>query len=210
MAGLYDALDAKYNKGKCTLLLACDDVSYSFAMCGLNILGRERYGVLRLDTDEDFSLKKIPEIMGLEYNKVCADIKNLRYGNIMIIGNHNITSIVKVLLVNFINYYWPELIEYDGFVKSAHKTNKFINVFPIPICSIFKKNNTKTIKFYNKNQIMEWLWDYNGTTDFQNDIFALLLDWCANNDWELKNLSLGEYTAKEAKSIFSDYTKSRI
>lgn len=52
--------------GYCTLLVTTCDASYSFAMCGLNIIGREKYGVFRLVCNENLSLEKIPKFIGLE------------------------------------------------------------------------------------------------------------------------------------------------
>ena len=100
-------------------------------MAGLQIVGRDRYGVFPLkgklmnvrDTSTHMilanqELQNLIKIMGFYMGKVYTDVKDLRYGSIMIMTDQDHDgSHIKGLLINFIHHFWPSLLKINGFLK---------------------------------------------------------------------------------------------
>lgn len=129
---LDDANDAgKRGSEQCTLILTEGDSAKSFAMAGIDILGRDKFGVFplkgKLLNVREASLKQIIKneeienlikIIGLQREKQYDDLRQLRYGSVMIMTDQDIDgSHIKGLILNFIHYFWPSLIKYKGFLK---------------------------------------------------------------------------------------------
>lgn len=193
---LDDANWAGSSKSKeCTLILTEGDSAKTFAVAGLSIVGRDKYGVYplrgKLLNLRDASAKKIMEnkeitelktILGLQEKKVYKDLSELRYGKIMIItdadtdGHH-----IKGLIINMIHTGWESLIKYHDFI-TAMKT---------PIVKASKKS--EILEFYNISEYNQWK-DKNNT-----------------NGWFIKYYKgLGTSTANEAKSYFKNMKKTII
>lgn len=111
---LEDALWAgKKNKSsQCTLILTEGDSAKTFAMSGLAVIGKERYGVFPLRGKilnvKDVSLQKqldnaeiscIKKILGLEQGKVYTSQSQLRYGSIMYLTDQDSVTADTPLLV---------------------------------------------------------------------------------------------------------------
>jgi DNA topoisomerase-2 len=120
------------NSQQCTLILTEGDSAKTFAIAGLSVIGRDKYGVFPLkgkplnvrdasdnqiaNNDEINNIKKI---MGLQQGKVYEDLSDLRYGAIMILTDADVDgSHIKGLLINMFHNFWPSLLKHDGFVKS--------------------------------------------------------------------------------------------
>ena len=117
----------------CTLILTEGDSAKSTAMAGLEIIGRDKYGVFPLKGKpinvkdeknakkllENKELANIKKIMGLETNKVYKDTGELRYGAIMILTDQDEDgSHIKGLIFTLFEKLWPCLFKMKGFLNS--------------------------------------------------------------------------------------------
>ena len=116
---------------QCTLILTEGDSAKALAMAGLQIVGRDRFGVFplkgKLMNVRDASthmilnnqeLQNLIKIMGFYMGKEYTDVKDLRYGSIMIMTDQDHDgSHIKGLLINFLHHFWPSLLKINGFLK---------------------------------------------------------------------------------------------
>ena len=133
MAKLDDAQWAGGRKStQCRLFLTEGDSAKSYALSGLEVIGRQKYGVFplrgkllnvreatikQLITNEE--IQNIKKIMGLKQNATYTDTKKLRYGGIIILTDSDVDGYhIKGLIINFIQYFWPSLLLIPGFVQS--------------------------------------------------------------------------------------------
>jgi len=129
---LYGAHKSNEKEGhKCTLILTEGDSAKTFAMSGLNVIGRDYYGVFPLrgkllnvrdanatKITENEEIKAIINIIGLEHKKKYESLVGLKYGKIMILTDQDVDgSHIKGLIMNFIHYFWPSLAKYEGFIQ---------------------------------------------------------------------------------------------
>jgi DNA topoisomerase-2 len=180
---------------QCTLILTEGDSAKAFAIAGLSVIGRDRYGVFPLKgkvlnvreaTDDKVSkneeVKNLKIILGLQQGKVYEDLSDLRYGSIMILTDADVDgSHIKGLLLNLFHHFWPSLLKQPGFIKSM--------LTPI----VKAKTKTDLKVFYT-------------LTDYEN--------WKAAGDtssYEIKYYKgLGTSTSQEAKEYFKDLDNSEI
>jgi len=170
---------------ECTLILTEGDSAASSAIAGLEIVGRERYGVFplkgKLLNVKDISIQKftandelsaIKRILGLEHGKVYTDVKALRYGRVMIMTDQDHDgSHIKGLLMNLFHTEWPSLLELG-----------FVCTLLTPILKAFK--GSKVECFYSQAAYEAWR-------------------PTAGSGWHIKYYKgLGTSTAKEAKEWF--------
>lgn len=196
---LEDARNAGTAKSSKTVLILTEgDSAKALAVAGLTVIGQDNYGVFPLRGKmlnvRDASASKVSanteitylkQIIGLQhgekYNTPEKRAK-LRYGHILILTDQDVDgSHIKGLIQNFIDTYWPELLQTD-----------FIRYLNTPIIKVSHgpKKKRKVISFYN-------LIDYS--------------DWRAKNEdlavapsTEIKYYKgLGTSTTKEAKEYFS-------
>jgi DNA topoisomerase II len=186
----------------CTLILTEGDSAKAFAISGLSIIGRDRYGVFPLrgkmlnvrdcplkKASENIEINNIKKILGLQqFNtgtnkpKEYTNTSELRYGSIMILTDQDVDgSHIKGLFINFINVYWPTLTQLPGFIISL----------ATPIVKA-KKNKINKI-FYTTSEFKNW----EKTVDI--------------NKWDIKYYKgLGTSTSKEAKECFLDIDNKKI
>jgi DNA topoisomerase-2 len=127
---LEDALKAGTSRSnECTLILTEGLSARTFAISGLSVVGRERYGVFPLkgkllnlrnasvkqqSGNEEFM--NIKKILGLKQGVQYDNLKQLRYGKIMVLADADIDGIhIRGLCLNVIDHFWPELLRL-GFV----------------------------------------------------------------------------------------------
>jgi DNA topoisomerase-2 len=164
LAKLDDAHWAGTKKSKyCTLILTEGDSAKSFAIDGLDVVGRERFGVfplrgkllnVREATAQQLlhneEISNIKQIMGLKHGKKYKNVNELRYGRILVLTDQDYDgSHIKGLIINFIQFFWPSLIQIDGFVSTL-KTY---------IAKVFKKSDIKKqngIGFYTLTDFEKW------------------------------------------------------
>ena len=187
---------------ECRLILTEGDSAKSFAISGLEIIGRDLYGVFPLkgkllnvreatpkqllDNEE---IKNLKRILGLKQNQNYTDTKKLRYGGIIILTDQDVDgSHIKGLLMNFFHYFWPSLLKIEGFVQSI----------ATPIIKAYKKSDTKKAN----PEIFYTLSDYKKWTEKIGDSYK---------NYQIKYFKgLGTSTAKEAKESFTDLEKRII
>lgn len=148
---LQDAHWAGTNKSRqCRLMLTEGDSAKTFAIYGMSVVGKDKYGAFPLrgkllnvreatatqlvENEEIINIKKI---MGLKNKLVYDNEKNLstlRYGGIIVLTDQDYDgSHIKGLIMNFIHYFWPELLQIRGFIQTM----------ATPILKVFKPSDTK-------------------------------------------------------------------
>jgi DNA topoisomerase-2 len=191
---LEDAEDAgTKNSINCKLILTEGDSAKALAMSARKVISNKYYGVFPLkgkllnvrsatpkQLTENEEIINLIKILGLKYKSEYNDIKQLRYGGIILMTDADVDGThIKGLLINFIHYFWPSLL----------KTNKFITCLATPIVKASK--GTRVISFYNSTQYEQWKETHNG--------------W---NIKYYKGL--GTSTAKEALEYFDDVENKLI
>ncbi len=143
---------------ECTLILTEGDSAKTTALSGLNVVGRERYGIFPLKGKilnvKDASVAKknanqeltyIKQILGLEHGKVYTDLKQLRYGRIMIMTDQDVDgSHIKGLLMNLFHTDWPSLLSMN-----------FLCCLMTPLLKVTK--GKETLCFYSESEYETWL-----------------------------------------------------
>ena len=142
---------------ECTLILTEGDSAKTTAISGLQVVGRERYGVFPLkgkilnvkDISVDKKMKNaeltcIKQILGLEAGKKYKDLSQLRYGRVMIMTDQDVDgSHIKGLLMNLFHTEWPELLHL-GFLCCL-------------MTPLLKATKGKTVLcFYSESEYQEW------------------------------------------------------
>lgn len=187
----------------CRLILTEGDSAKTFAISGLELIGRDLYGVFPLKGKllnvrdatpnqllSNEEIKNLKQILGLKQNGVYTDTKKLRYGGIIILTDQDVDgSHIKGLLINFFHYFWPDLLKIEGFIQSI----------ATPIVKVYKNSDTKKANpeiFYTLTEYKKWC-DKQG-----NDI---------NKKFKIKYFKgLGTSTASEAKESFNEFEKNII
>jgi DNA topoisomerase-2 len=181
----------------CRLILTEGDSAKTFAINGLSIIGRDKYGVFPLKGKllnvreatpkqliNNQEIKNLKQILGLKQNQHYKDTTKLRYGGIIILTDQDHDgSHIKGLLMNFLHFFWPSLIQIKGFIQSIST----------PIIKAFKKSDKKRLNsetFYTIQDYKEWV------SKIGNDI----------DKYETKYYKgLGTSTENEAKECFEDF-----
>ena len=197
--------DARYAGSKqaykCTLILTEGDSAKSFAISGLEVIGRDYFGVFPLKGKllnvreatanqllNNEEIKNLKQILGLKQNKVYKDTKELRYGHILILTDSDADgSHIKGLVMNFIHTFWPSLAKQNGFIQSI----------ATPIIKICKKGDQKKTSlqtFYTMTEYKKWCEQIGDTKGYDIKYYK----------------GLGTSTDKEAKESFIDYEKKII
>ncbi len=141
----------------CTLILTEGDSAKTLAIAGLAVVGRQKYGVFPLkgkilnikDISADKKLKNqeltyIKQILGLETGKVYTDLKQLRYGRLMIMTDQDVDgSHIKGLLMNLFHTDWPSLLKLG-----------FLCCLMTPLLKASKGRETHN--FYSASEFEEW------------------------------------------------------
>jgi len=196
---LDDANWAGTRKSKyCKLILTEGDSAKSFALSGLELIGRDKYGVFPLrgkllnvreaaakqllDNKEFINIKKI---LGLKQNKKYTDVSKLRYGGIIILTDSDVDgSHIKGLIINMIHTFWPSLLKVKGFIQSI----------ATPIIKAFKKSDAKKANpkiFYTLSDYKNWV-----QKELEGDTSKYSIKYYKG---------LGTSTEKEAKETFNEF-----
>lgn len=176
---------------ECVLMLVEGDSAKLFAVQGFTIIGRDKYGVFPLRgkllnvrdaTKEQLRKNKeiinIAKILGLEFGKKYQDTTSLRYKCVLILTDADVDGLhIKGLIINFIDYFWPEL---------GKKANNFIKVFVTPIIKATKGKNIK--EFMSSSEYDAW----------KNNLSASEL-----KRWKIKYYKgLGTWEPPETRNLF--------
>ncbi|KAK6525539.1 DNA topoisomerase 2 [Arthrobotrys megalospora] len=194
---LVDANKAGTKDGhECTLILTEGDSAKALAMSGMEVVGRDLFGVFPLrgkmlnvrDAPADqiaknAEIQNIKQILGLQHKKSYDEknIKDLRYGHLMIMTDQDHDgSHIKGLLINFLDAQFPSLLKID----------KFLLEFITPIVKAYKGPVTKPTKskaFFTMPEYEEWK------------------ETNTEKGWQTKYYKgLGTSSSAEAKEYFSD------
>ena len=186
------------NSEFCTLILTEGDSAKSLAMAGIEVVGRDRFGVFPLkgkllnvreatpkQSSENQELQNLIKILGLQYGKKYDAVKSLRYGSIMVMADQDYDgSHIKGLVINFLHTFWPSLVQMNGFVKE----------FVTPIIKATKGNEYKS--FFTINDYKRWLETIAPEEQAR---------------WHVKYYKgLGTSTNKEAKEYFEKINKHQL
>lgn len=196
---LEDANNAGTKKSHmCTLILTEGDSAKSLAMAGIEVVGRDNYGVFPLKGKllnvrhannnkilKNEEIQSIMKIVGLNVGKNYEDVTALRYGCIMIMTDQDHDgSHIKGLIINFVQHFWNTLFQMDGFLKE----------FITPIIKMSKGKRVES--FYTLTDYKDFIENsLNGNT----------------KGWKIKYYKgLGTSTDKEAKEYFRSIDKNKI
>ena len=188
---LEDALWAgAARSGECTLILTEGDSAATSAITGLNVVGRERFGVFplrgKLLNVKDISQEKfnkneeltaIKAILGLRQGQKYKDKSSLRYGRVMVMADQDHDgSHIKGLLMNLFHTEWPELMKM-GFLCSL----------ATPLLKASRRS--EVLSFYSMGEYDRWL--------------AVPAQGGSSHGWTIKYYKgLGTSTKQEAREWF--------
>lgn len=163
---LVDANKAGTKDGnKCTLILTEGDSALSLAVAGLTVVGRDHYGCFPLrgkllnvreassdQVSKNTEINALKQIIGLQHKKHynVENVKNLRYGHIMIMTDQDQDgSHIKGLIINFLETSFPGLLDIPGFLL------EFIT--PIVKVTVNQRGSSKkVIPFYSMPEFEHW------------------------------------------------------
>lgn len=162
---LVDANKAGTRDGyKCTLILTEGDSAKTLAVNGMAVVGRDYYGCFPLrgkllnvreasadQIAKNSEINALKQIVGLQHKKTynSENVKNLRYGHIMIMTDQDQDgSHIKGLIINFLETSFPGLLTIPGFLL------EFIT--PIVKVTIKQRGAKKVIPFYNMPEFEKW------------------------------------------------------
>ncbi|KAK5967928.1 DNA topoisomerase 2 [Trichostrongylus colubriformis] len=183
---------------ECRLLITEGDSAKALAVAGLEVVGRDRYGVFPIMgkltnvsglTEEKANATKevnhLIRILGLKYGvdySVPQNRSTLRYGGVIILTDQDEDgSHIKGLIINFLHTFWPQLLR-GGFVQC----------FMTPLLKA--RRGPDTISFYSMNEFTKWK---ETTTDADK--------------YTIKYYKgLGTSTSKEAREYFSNFEKHLV
>ena len=122
---LEDANDAGGRNSKdCTIILTEGDSAKSLALAGIEVVGRDKYGVFPLrgkflnvreashkQIMDNPEIQNLVKILGIQIGTKYDDTSKLRYGKLMIMTDQDhVGSHIKGLIINFIHHFWPSLL----------------------------------------------------------------------------------------------------
>jgi DNA topoisomerase-2 len=150
---------------KCTLILTEGDSAKAMALSGLSQEQRKFFGVYPLkgkilnvkDTsdskvEQTKEIAELKKIIGLTSGKKYTDIKDLRYGSVMIMTDQDLDgSHIRGLLINLFHELWHELIAIPG----------FLTYMATPIVKAHRarggaKGDVESRMFYSQYEYEQW------------------------------------------------------
>eukprot|EP01012_Entosiphon_sulcatum_P069053 TRINITY_DN9960_c0_g1_i1.p1 TRINITY_DN9960_c0_g1~~TRINITY_DN9960_c0_g1_i1.p1 ORF type:complete len:1446 (+),score=372.90 TRINITY_DN9960_c0_g1_i1:92-4339(+) len=193
---LEDANEAgRKRAGECTLIITEGDSAKALAVAGLSVVGRDLWGVFPLrgkllNVREaapsqilgNKEIQHLMQILGLKTGEKYEDSKKLRYGHLMIMTDQDHDgSHIKGLVINFIHYFWPSLLDLPGFLVEF-------------ITPILKATQASVVKsFFSLKDFHDWA----ATVNTQK--------------WKIKYYKgLGTSDAREGKEYFMDLPTHKI
>lgn len=191
---LDDAFKAGTNESsKCTLFLSEGDSARATVISGFSTINRDYYGVFPLKGKplnvRDQVLTKIRDneeisniitALGLTIGKKCS-ISDLRYGKLVLMSDADSDGVhIKGLLINFIEKYWPNLLQ-----------EELLYEFITPV--IRARKGKDIVDFYNMDDYKRW--------ELNNDISKYKIKYYKG---------LGTIQADEIKDMFKNMSQHLI
>ncbi|KAL3807364.1 hypothetical protein ACHAXA_001702 [Cyclostephanos tholiformis] len=208
--------DANLAGGKmssnCTLILTEGDSAKALAVAGLEIIGRDKYGVFPLrgkflnvrsvsveQLANNAELKSICTILGLQFDKsyeTWEERNELRYGHVMLMTDQDADgSHIKGLIINLFRHFWPALLRPPVANPKSEKieSGSFLSMFVTPLLKASKRGTKKeSLSFFSMAEYHAW-------RDMQKDDI---------HKWKVKYYKgLGTSTSIEAKEYFLDFVR---
>jgi DNA topoisomerase-2 len=193
---------------ECTLILTEGDSAKALAVAGLEIIGRDKYGVFPLrgkflnvrhasvdQLAKNAEVKALISILGLDFDKEydTSDERNeLRYGHVMLMTDQDTDgSHIKGLVINFFRHFWPKLLK----PAVDQPTNQqFLSSFLTPLLKAKRKNKKEILSFYSMAEYDAWRSSFENEDEFKQ--------------WKIKYYKgLGTSTPAEAKEYFAAFDK---
>jgi len=189
----------------CSLILTEGDSAKALAVAGLEVIGRERYGVFPLrgkflnvrhaSVDQlmnNAEVKALCSIIGLDFDKeydTFAERSELRYGHCLLMTDQDADgSHIKGLVMNFFRHFWPKLLK-PAVDQPLDKP--FLSSFVTPLLKATRKGKKEALAFYS-------MADYNSWRASMSKDDA--------KKWTVKYYKgLGTSTPAEAKEYFSAF-----
>jgi DNA topoisomerase-2 len=211
---------------ECTLILTEGDSAATSAIAGLKVVGREKWGVFplrgKLLNVKDISRDKfnaneeltaIKKILGLEQGKTYKDVKDLRYGRVLIMSDQDVDGFhIRGLLMNLFHTEWPSLMKLG-----------FLCTLLTPLLKMTR--GQKTLSFYNETEFNKWSGEvgedevkkwkmkyYKGlgtstpaeAREWFMDLFDIKYEWDVKTD-ENMNLAFNKKKADDRKAWLGTY-----
>mmetsp|Transcript_32264 Transcript_32264/g.74117 ORF Transcript_32264/g.74117 Transcript_32264/m.74117 type:complete len:738 (+) Transcript_32264:1-2214(+) len=191
---------------QCTLILTEGDSAKALAIAGLEVIGRDYYGVFPLrgkflnvrhasleQLAKNAEVKALCAILGLDFDKEYDTVQEragLRYGHVMLMTDQDADgSHIKGLVMNFFRHFWPKLLKpaVDG-----PPDDGFLSCFITPLLKVTRKKSKERLSFYSMAEYNQWR--------------ASLQDPQEIKKWTIKYYKgLGTSTSEEAKEYFKAY-----
>ena len=144
----------------CSLILTEGDSAKALAVAGLEVIGRERYGVFPLrgkflnvrhaSVDQlmkNAEVKALCSIIGLDFDKeydTFAERSELRYGHCLLMTDQDADgSHIKGLVMNFFRHFWPKLLK-PAVDQPLDKP--FLSSFVTPLLKATRKGRKKSCR----------------------------------------------------------------
>lgn len=190
----------------CSLILTEGDSAKALAVAGLEVIGREHYGVFPLrgkflnvrhatvdQLAKNAEVKAMISILGLDFDKEydTTDERNeLRYGHVMLMTDQDTDgSHIKGLVINFFRHFWPKLLKP---AVDDPLGKPFLSSFVTPLLKATRKKDE--LSFYSMADFNKW----RASIDDPNEL----------KQWKIKYYKgLGTSTPAEAKVYFSEFDK---
>lgn len=200
------------SSGDCTLILTEGDSAKALAVAGLEVVGRDRFGVFPLrgkfinvrhattkELAANAEVKALTAIVGLNLKQKYDSMKErqqLRYGKILLMTDQdNDGSHIKGLVMNFFRHFWPALLK--PVIDAGYQDEQpFLAAFVTPLLKASHKKSGKTFAFYSTTEYRTW---------------QLSLKETELKEWAVKYYKgLGTSTPAEAKEYFSAFDKNLL
>lgn len=193
----------------CTLILTEGDSAKALAVAGLEVIGRDGFGVFPLkgkflnvrqasvkQLSMNAEVKALIAILGLDFDKeydTLNERKELRYGHVMLMTDQDTDgSHIKGLVINFFRHFWPKLLK--PAVDEPFQ-QPFLSSFTTPLLKANRKGNKKSLSFYSMAEYHVWR---DSLSESSDDI----------GNWKVKYYKgLGTSTPAEAKEYFTAFHK---
>lgn len=165
LAGTKDGSD-------CALILTEGDSAKALAVAGLEVIGRDKFGIFPLrgkflnvrnvtvsKMAKNAELKAICSILGLQFEKsyrTKVERDELRYGHVMLMTDQDADgSHIKGLIMNLFRHFWPELLKpcLDG----GQPERPFMSMFVTPLLKATRKGKKgETRSFFSMADYDRW------------------------------------------------------
>ncbi|KAL7470191.1 hypothetical protein ACHAXS_013585 [Conticribra weissflogii] len=195
----------------CTLILTEGDSAKALAVAGLEVVGRDHFGVFPLrgkflnvrnvsvsQLAKNAELKALCTILGLQFEKkydTMEERRELRYGHVMLMTDQDADgSHIKGLIMNMFRHFWPALLKPPKDCNSSNKVSPFLSMFVTPLLKVSKKGNKReSLSFFSMAEYNTWR-----ETLARDEI----------RKWTVKYYKgLGTSTPAEAKEYFLSFLK---